>query len=114
MVTPLEEIGFGHRQTSEQDSESGQSTIIDTGHPFFATQPEIPSKGIKPPSQTRKSFLHNRVGQIVAFDFFTIPTPTFRNLYCLIILPHGRRSVVRFNVSAPRTAGWNRKDCFSN
>ena len=33
VVTPLEEIGFGHRQTSEQDSESGQSTIIDTGHP---------------------------------------------------------------------------------
>jgi len=33
----LEEIGFGHRQTSEEDSESGESTIIDTRHPFFAT-----------------------------------------------------------------------------
>jgi hypothetical protein len=38
---PLEEIGFGHRQTSEQDSESVQSTIIDTGHPVFATQPHL-------------------------------------------------------------------------
>jgi hypothetical protein len=36
----LEEIGFGHRQTSEENSGSGQSTIIDTRHPFFATQPE--------------------------------------------------------------------------
>jgi hypothetical protein len=40
-VTPLEEIGFGHRQTSEEDSGSGQSTIIDTRHPFFATQPDL-------------------------------------------------------------------------
>jgi len=50
-VTPLEECGFGHRQTSEQDSGLGQSTIIDTRHPFFATQPlffvlvDLPSIG---------------------------------------------------------------------
>jgi hypothetical protein len=30
IVTPLEEIGFSHRQASEEDSGSGQSTIIDT------------------------------------------------------------------------------------
>jgi hypothetical protein len=41
IVTPLEEIGFGHRQTSEEDSGSGQSTIIGTRHPLFATQPKI-------------------------------------------------------------------------
>jgi hypothetical protein len=34
----IEEIGFGHRQTSEEDSGSGQSTIIDTRQLFFATQ----------------------------------------------------------------------------
>src|SRR4030095_1663814 len=39
IVTPLEEIGFDHRQTSEEDSASGQSTLIDTRQPFFATQP---------------------------------------------------------------------------
>jgi hypothetical protein len=38
-VTLLEEIGFGHRQTSEEDSGSGWSTIIDTKHLFFATEP---------------------------------------------------------------------------
>jgi hypothetical protein len=38
-VTSLEEIDFGHRQTSDEDSGSGRSTIIDTRHPFFATQP---------------------------------------------------------------------------
>src|SRR5215510_1755046 len=35
IVSPFEEIGFGHRQTSEEESGSGQSTIIDTRHPFF-------------------------------------------------------------------------------
>src|SRR5215510_1230451 len=45
IVTPHEEINFGHRQTSEEDSGSGQSTTIDTRHPFFATQPKIPSCG---------------------------------------------------------------------
>jgi hypothetical protein len=39
IVAPLEEIDFGNRQTSEEDSGSGQSTIIDTRHPIFATQP---------------------------------------------------------------------------
>src|SRR5688572_32419008 len=39
IVSPLEEIGFGHRQTSEEDSGSRQSTILDTRYPFFATQP---------------------------------------------------------------------------
>jgi hypothetical protein len=38
-VTPLEEIGFDRMQTSEEDSGSIQFTIIDTRHPFFATQP---------------------------------------------------------------------------
>jgi hypothetical protein len=39
IVTPFEEIDFGHRQTSEEDSGSGQSTIIGTRHLFFATEP---------------------------------------------------------------------------
>ena len=38
-MTPLEEIGFGPRQTSEEDSESGQSASTDTRCPFFATHP---------------------------------------------------------------------------
>jgi transposase-like protein DUF772 len=39
IVTSLKEIGFGHGQTSDGDSGLGQSTIINTRHPFFATQP---------------------------------------------------------------------------
>jgi hypothetical protein len=33
-----------------------------------------------------------------AFDFFTVPTATFRVLYCFLILSHDRRRIVHFNV----------------
>ncbi|HKX31690.1 MAG TPA: integrase, partial [Blastocatellia bacterium] len=45
----------------------------------------------KPPSQTWKTFLNNHAKQLVSVDFFTVPTFTFRNLYCFIILLHDRR-----------------------
>jgi hypothetical protein len=53
-VTPLEEIGFGHRQTYEEDSRSGQSTIVNTRHPVFATQPprfEIAHRHVVPATE---------------------------------------------------------------
>jgi transposase InsO family protein len=62
--------------------------------------------GSKSPSQTWKTFLANHANQIAAIDFFTVPTLTFRNLYCFIILLHDRRQVVHFNVTAHPTAEW--------
>jgi putative transposase len=63
-------------------------------------------KSNKPPSQTWKSFLNNHAGQIAAIDFFTVPTVTFRNLYCFFVLLHDRRQVIYFNVTAHPTAVW--------
>jgi putative transposase len=63
-------------------------------------------KVLKPPSQTWKTFLSNHAGEIAGIDFFTVPTATFRNLYCFIILLHERRQIVHFNVTAHPTAGW--------
>ena len=45
----------------------------------------------KPPSQTWRAFLENHVGQIVAIDFFTVPTVTFRVLYVFLVLRHDPR-----------------------
>ena len=42
----------------------------------------------KPPSQTWKTFLRNHAKDIGAVDFFTVPTATFRILYCFIVLCH--------------------------
>ncbi len=60
----------------------------------------------KPPSQTWRTFLDNHVRDIVAVDFFTVPTATFRLLFCFIVLRHHRRMVVHFNVTTHPTAEW--------
>lgn len=51
----------------------------------------------KPPSQTWRTFLDNHVKDIVAVDFFTVPTATFRILFTFIVLRHDRRQVVHFS-----------------
>ena len=60
----------------------------------------------KPPSQMWKTFLSNHAETIAGIDFFTVPTATFRNLYCFIILIHSRRQIVHFNVTDHPTAAW--------
>ena len=63
-------------------------------------------KSPKPPSQTWRTFLKNHVDQIAAIDFFTVPTVTFRILYCFIVLHHGRRQIVHFNITTNPTTQW--------
>jgi hypothetical protein len=63
-------------------------------------------RGSASPSQTWKTFLANHAKQIAAIDFGAVPTLTFRNLYCFIILLHDRRKVIHFNVTAHPTAEW--------
>jgi putative transposase len=60
----------------------------------------------KPPSQTWRTFLENHVGEIAAIDFFTVPTATFRILFCFLVLFHHRRRVVNFNVTADPLGPW--------
>ena len=42
----------------------------------------------------------------VAFDFFTVPTVTFKVLYCFFVIEHGRRKILHFNVTCQPTADW--------
>ena len=59
-----------------------------------------------PPSQTWRTFLDNHLTDIVALDFFTVPTATFRVLFAFVVLRHDRRHVIHFNVTANPTAAW--------
>jgi len=59
-----------------------------------------------PPSQTWRTFLDNHGKEIIALDFFTVPTATFRILFVLIILSHDRRRILHVNVTAHPTAAW--------
>jgi transposase InsO family protein len=60
----------------------------------------------KPPSPTWKVFLANHVQDLVALDFFTVPTITCRVLFVLVILAHARRRIVHFHVTEHPTAQW--------
>src|SRR2546428_5273930 len=60
----------------------------------------------KPPSQTWRAFLKNHAKDLVAVDFFTVPTATFRILFVLVVLSHERRRLVHFNVTEHPTAEW--------
>src|SRR5437899_10177445 len=58
------------------------------------------------PSQTWRTFLDNHVRDLVALDFFTVPTAGLRVLFVLVVLAHHRRRVVHFNVTEHPTAHW--------
>ena len=60
----------------------------------------------RPPSQSWRTFLANHMGQLMAADFFVVPTATGRLLFVLIILAHNRRRVVHVAVTAHPTATW--------
>ncbi len=59
-----------------------------------------------PPSQTWRAFLDNHFRDLVAIDFFTVPTATFRVLFVLVVLAHDRRRVIHFDVTEHPTARW--------
>ena len=60
----------------------------------------------KPPSQTWKSFLTNHITDIVAVDFFIVPTVRNQVLFVFLVLAHERRRILHFNVTANPTAEW--------
>ena len=58
------------------------------------------------PSQSWRVFLTNHASDLVALDFFTVPTISFRILYVFVVLSLERRRVVHFNVTDNPTAFW--------
>jgi transposase InsO family protein len=60
----------------------------------------------RPASPSWRAFLKNHVTELVALDFFTVPTVGFKVLFVLIVLAHARRKVLHFNVTEHPTAQW--------
>jgi transposase InsO family protein len=58
------------------------------------------------PGKRWLAFLRNHREAIVALDFFTVPTATFRVLYCFFVIEHGRRKILHFNVTRHPSAEW--------
>jgi hypothetical protein len=55
------------------------------------------------PLQSWRTFLTNHVGQVMAADFFVVPTVTFRLFFVLVILAHDRRGTFS---STRRPTAW--------
>ena len=58
------------------------------------------------PSPSWRSFLDNHVRELIATDFFTVPSATFRVLFVFVVLRHERRRILHFNVTEHPTAEW--------
>ncbi len=84
-----------------------QSELALLGHTVSeATVRKYRIRKRNPPSQTWRTFLDNHLTEIVAIDFFAVPTATFRILFAFVVMRHDRRHVVHFNVTAHPTAEW--------
>ncbi len=63
-------------------------------------------RGGKPPSQSWKTFLRNHAEAIAAIDMCVVPTVTFDRLFAFLVLGHGRRQLLWFEVTRYPTAEW--------
>jgi hypothetical protein len=63
-------------------------------------------RGQNPPSQTWKTFLQNHAETIAAIDMCVVPTLTFDLLFAFLVLAHGRRQLLWFEVTRHPTAEW--------
>ena len=60
-----------------------------------------------PSSQTWRTFLANHAHHLWAADLLTVRTLTFKTLYVLVFIAHGRREVVHANVTpTPQQPGY--------
>jgi transposase InsO family protein len=62
--------------------------------------------GTGPSSQSWKTFFRNHAQAIAAIDLCVVPTLTFERLFAFLVLGHGRRQLLWFEVTRHPTAEW--------
>jgi transposase InsO family protein len=62
--------------------------------------------GRGPPSQSWRTFLRNHAEAIAAIDMCVVRTMTFDQLYAFLVVGHGRRQLLWFEVTRHPTAQW--------
>ena len=60
----------------------------------------------RPPSQSWRTFLQNHAEAIAAVDMCVVPTLNFERLFAFVVLGHGRRQLLWFEVTRHPTAEW--------
>jgi putative transposase len=56
--------------------------------------------------QNWRTFMKNHREVIAAMDFFTVPTASFRLLYVLFVIRHGRRDIAHWNITEHPSGRW--------
>src|SRR2546429_9033397 len=99
------------RRMSRENSEWGASRIhgelLMLG--FEVAQSTVSKYMVRsgtPPSQSWKTFLRNHAQAIAAIDLCVVPTLTFERLFAFLVLGHGRRQLLWFEVTRRPTAEW--------
>jgi hypothetical protein len=67
-------------------------------------------RGGTPPSQSWKTFLQNHAEAIAAIDLCVVPTQTFDRLFAFLVLGHGRRQLLWFEVTRHPTPAYLVRD----
>jgi transposase InsO family protein len=76
---------------------------IDVGQTTVA---KYMARNRRPPSQGWKTFLRNHADGVASIDLFVVPTVSFRLLYGLLILKHGRREIICLSATAHPSGEW--------
>ena len=58
------------------------------------------------PSQGWKTFFRNHAQAVAAIDLFVVPTLSFEPLFAFLVLGHGQRQLLWFEVTRHPTAEW--------
>ncbi len=64
------------------------------------------SRRTGPPSGKWRAFLRNHAGEVLACDFFLVPTASFKTLIGFVVIELERRRIVACDVTEHPTAGW--------
>jgi transposase InsO family protein len=83
------------RRTADARVEVAQSTVS-----------KYMVRGRNPLSQSWKTFLQNHADGITAIDICVVPTVSFDLLFAFLVLGHGRRQLLWFEVTQHPTAEW--------
>jgi transposase InsO family protein len=78
-------------------------------HPTCIARPvhtKYMARGRRPPSQGWKRFLRKHADGIASMDPFVVPMISFRLLYGLLILRHGRREILWLDATIHPSAEW--------
>jgi len=92
-------VTWGAPRTRNELAKLGIEVAVSTAARYMVKQR-------KPSSPSWRAFLDNHVKDLVAIDFFTVPTATFGVLFGFLVIAHDWRRVLHFNVTANPSAQW--------